>query len=660
MIVDFHRTGAGKGECPIEYLLGKDFKREGARLLRGSARDTIDLINSINFAQRYCSGVLSFAKGDNLSEKQKSDLMDSFEQMLLPGLDADQYSCLWVEHWDKGRLELNFVFPCIELISGNKLQPYYAPADKRRVNAWGIVKRAELGLTDPNEPKRKQILNITKNLPKERKEIPKYITDYLLHLIEAGQIKDRRDVINKLEEQGLKVVRQTKSAISIADADGGQNIRLKGWIYEQDVRFDENSREESERRDEDYRSSSAERLQHFREELTRAIEIKRSYIISRYQRERANLKRKGQTEYSSYVEDNKKQMVSSGIIRNNVNPINSRDNVVFNSKVSYVSRQDNATNAKNIRTKSGNNRGLYEDKGTGRQDKSIESNRYVRGSIRNVSLFGSEIRTFQKLDSGTRGTQREKSIQFYNRRIKRKKLNERDRTTFIEEFARDREQTATAINDIFRGFKTRLIQWFEEVNDWFTKFRQNIANRRSGESGFSKASKQLEYTNGRFSEQIKFFNSSSRSFSTSINANAAINTELNQANRTIKELKSSITTAIQVNLRLIEERKEAEKEELRQRYLFINKVINRLKNEAKNYTYIAKKDVIEGDKKHIDAIHQNLVGFICDFKINENLFIKSIFEDFDKAKKLKKYLDIKDENYQNLIKKINQKRGRSR
>ena len=37
----------------------------------------------------------------------------------------NQYSILWVEHQDKGRLELNFVIPNMELQSGKRLQPYY-------------------------------------------------------------------------------------------------------------------------------------------------------------------------------------------------------------------------------------------------------------------------------------------------------------------------------------------------------------------------------------------------------------------------------------------------------------------------------------------------------------------------------------------------------
>ncbi|MDS0623112.1 hypothetical protein NOI44_23185, partial [Escherichia coli] len=35
---------------------------------------------------------------------QREQIMASFERVLMPGLDKDQYSILWVEHTDKGRL----------------------------------------------------------------------------------------------------------------------------------------------------------------------------------------------------------------------------------------------------------------------------------------------------------------------------------------------------------------------------------------------------------------------------------------------------------------------------------------------------------------------------------------------------------------------------
>ncbi len=73
--------------------------------------------------------MLSFQEPD-IADAEKSRLMDEWEHTLLPGLDRDQYACLWVEHRDKERLELNFVIPNIELQSGKRLQPYFDRADR--------------------------------------------------------------------------------------------------------------------------------------------------------------------------------------------------------------------------------------------------------------------------------------------------------------------------------------------------------------------------------------------------------------------------------------------------------------------------------------------------------------------------------------------------
>ncbi len=120
MIVKFHARGSGRGSGPVDYLLGKDRVRDGATLDRGDPDVIQDLIDSSLYAKKYTSGVLSFEESD-LDRVTKDKIMSSFEKALLPGLDADQYSCLWVEHRDKGRLELNFVVPNIELLSGKKV-----------------------------------------------------------------------------------------------------------------------------------------------------------------------------------------------------------------------------------------------------------------------------------------------------------------------------------------------------------------------------------------------------------------------------------------------------------------------------------------------------------------------------------------------------------
>ncbi|NAJ05139.1 relaxase/mobilization nuclease domain-containing protein [Escherichia coli] len=127
MIVKFHARGKGGGSGPVDYLLGRERNREGATVLQGNPEEVRELIDATPFAKKYTSGVLSFAEKE-LPPGGREKVMASFERVLMPGLEKNQYSILWVEHQDKGRLELNFVIPNMELQTGrNPLKHPDAP-----------------------------------------------------------------------------------------------------------------------------------------------------------------------------------------------------------------------------------------------------------------------------------------------------------------------------------------------------------------------------------------------------------------------------------------------------------------------------------------------------------------------------------------------------
>ena len=283
MIIKIHSRGIGSGSSPVDYLLGKDRDRPDARLDRGDPEQMIQLIDSSNYAQKYTSGVLSFAERD-LDERQKQQIMDSFERTLLPGLDKDQYSVLWVQHQDKDRLELNFVVANVELQSGKRLQPYYDRADRPRLNAWKDLVNDHYKLHDPNDPLNKRELCTPNNLPRTKKEASETITNGLLGLAEQGRINNRDDVVKTLEGAGFEIARTTGKSISIKDPDGGQNIRLKGMIYEQNFRFGKELRADIERASQSYRADRNNRVQEARTTLDRLTERKRENNQQRYPR----------------------------------------------------------------------------------------------------------------------------------------------------------------------------------------------------------------------------------------------------------------------------------------------------------------------------------------------------------------------------------------
>lgn len=287
--VVFNR-GKGGGAGPVDYLLGKDRQREMARLLRGDPEQMIELIDSLKFAQNYTSGCLSFEEPD-IPEEHKQQLMDGLESTLLPGLDRDQYSVMWVEHRDKGRLELNYVFANVELQSGKNLQPYVHKADKFRVNSWLETVRHDYQLADPNDPIRRRAVCTAKDLPPEKKMVVHHITGGLLARMEAGLIKDRADIVATLEADGFKVARQVKGSISIEDpehpGDKTKNIRLQGLIYERDFAFSGDLSEAIRDASERYRKDTERRVQQARKDLDRMLEHRSQRNAGRYSRDYA-------------------------------------------------------------------------------------------------------------------------------------------------------------------------------------------------------------------------------------------------------------------------------------------------------------------------------------------------------------------------------------
>ncbi|TND93489.1 cryptic plasmid protein C, partial [Neisseria gonorrhoeae] len=137
------------------------------------------------------AGCLSFEES-NIPAEQKHALMDSFEECIFAGLDKDQYNCLWVEHRDKGRLELNFVIPNIELLSGKRLQPYYYAADRGRVDAWRTMQNLTHGYSDPDDPAKRQSMTQAKDLPRNTQEAAQSITEHHRRLRSPSPIRQAK------------------------------------------------------------------------------------------------------------------------------------------------------------------------------------------------------------------------------------------------------------------------------------------------------------------------------------------------------------------------------------------------------------------------------------------------------------------------------------
>ena len=289
MIVKFFTNGTGGSKGVFDYLLKDkeqpDGKRLGAEVLRGDIDNQALLIDSLDFKQKYTSGCLSFTETANqVTQEQKNALMDGFEQTIRAGLDVDRVSVSWIEHRDKGRLELNFVFANVDLEHGRAFQPYVHNVDKRRVNAWKDMQNIEYGFTDPNDPAKKRLMAQRDNLPRDIKDTRQAITDGLKALVVEGVITNRDGVIQALKDGGFEIARETHKAISIKNPDptSKRNIRLTGGLYERGFNFSREVQSEITAASEDYRARSTERYDAAKQLYDSEIERKRDYHQTRH------------------------------------------------------------------------------------------------------------------------------------------------------------------------------------------------------------------------------------------------------------------------------------------------------------------------------------------------------------------------------------------
>ncbi|BAV12892.1 putative mobilization protein (plasmid) [Moraxella osloensis] len=250
-------TRTGGGGAVRNYLLfdknDKTKPRVGARLIYGNDSDTTEVINGIKNSKIYTSGVLSFAPEESITDAQKIEIIESFEQNLFPGLMKGEYSGYWVEHQDKDRQELHFVFADIHLPSGKALPVYYIGKDFDLVDSWKDLINIDYGLEDPNDPKRQRPYRLKgyeyalkkqqekdklagKAIKDEKVFDEEKIGEWLIEEIADDEsIQTQADVIRVIAE-AFEITRVAKDgkSISIKNPVGGRNIKLKGMMYERE------------------------------------------------------------------------------------------------------------------------------------------------------------------------------------------------------------------------------------------------------------------------------------------------------------------------------------------------------------------------------------------------------------------------------------------
>ncbi|WP_169943233.1 relaxase/mobilization nuclease domain-containing protein [Campylobacter sp. RM15925] len=234
MLVKFLPTYTGGGLGSINYLLNERRKAAGtAKVVKGDENLTRAVIKGVTYKQKTCFGVLSFEeKHDFMNEERKLKIINDFERALLGDYMLERINVLWVEHSDKdGRLELNFLIPKIDLITGNSFNPYLAKFDQHRIDLIKRMINDEYSLSSPDDPAREQTISASKKNIVHYQNLEEL--DKKLHeLVREGYIKNRDHIIELLMQSGIEVIRSTKKSITVVLPNQKTKNRLKGGIYD--------------------------------------------------------------------------------------------------------------------------------------------------------------------------------------------------------------------------------------------------------------------------------------------------------------------------------------------------------------------------------------------------------------------------------------------
>ncbi|ECP7611236.1 TPA: relaxase/mobilization nuclease domain-containing protein [Campylobacter coli] len=329
MICKFFKTQKGGGVSSINYMLNERVEQGTARVLKGDEFLTRELIKSMTQKHKTCVGVLSFEE-KNIDENTKKEIMESFENALLTPAMKGNYNILWIEHTDKGRLELNFIIPKIALESKKAFNPYYHTSDSKRIDLWCDFVNLNHNFSNPKDPRKEQTIQGSKKAKELFKDYESL--DKILHRQVADEVINSRDeLIYFLKQNNIEVTRKGKDYLSIKLPESKKAKRFKGSIYnEQFTGFTElreiRREKESRAREFKQRDIKAE-LDRIKPELDKLIRRKDEYyretfrkINERLQREARKFDRKnGETQLQNTTNEIQNIKLNNEFFNRNAN-----------------------------------------------------------------------------------------------------------------------------------------------------------------------------------------------------------------------------------------------------------------------------------------------------------------------------------------------------
>jgi hypothetical protein len=387
MIVKFFRGGRTRAgaRSAVNYLLNERVQEGTARVYKGDPNLTLKIINSIQRKWKFTSGVISFEEPYKQISSLLPEIVKEFERTFFAGLNEDQYNVLYVLHTDKGRTELHFLIPRAELTTGKDLAVYTHAKDLKKKDIFQKYINTKYGLSNPLNPEKKESLELTKKWKTDRTEFKKQLHEIITEAIGKGLISSRDDIVNLLKESGIKILRVTKTSITILHPDTNKRIRLKGDFYEENfgniTDFETKHRERERIYQETLSAGVGELKKRLDERVARDAETNlKKYRTTEQQSIEKNRTRSGEYRLGTGTMQNKKEMDLGD--RGNVsrNYRNTIDTKMDDNKLSSKLRREN--NGNSIQLEVANTKKIEEDENVKR---AIARVRETRATIQSIT-----------------------------------------------------------------------------------------------------------------------------------------------------------------------------------------------------------------------------------------------------------------------------------
>lgn len=245
MIISIFKTGKGNARGPLNYLLGNDKNNQprdpAPTILKGDKKLTEVLIDSNHRKFKYTSGVIAFRDNENPKYEQIEKIIEAFEKIFTPELQ-ERVPLLWVKHQEKGNIELHFIAPMQDALTGKQFN-ICPPGEqfKQMFKDFQSLANDNYGWDQVRGSMLKAQMSELDKIDSENlnNKIKGMLSKEIERKAKNGDLNNRNDLIKYLKNIGFEITRKGKDYISIKHKKALKATRLRGVAFHENTNYKE-------------------------------------------------------------------------------------------------------------------------------------------------------------------------------------------------------------------------------------------------------------------------------------------------------------------------------------------------------------------------------------------------------------------------------------